>query len=60
MAGRVSVARSLHIQRGHEFSRLQQQLLSLAYDQLLPIIRPKQRAAAPRPTRPKPVPAART
>jgi hypothetical protein len=36
----VSVApRSLVVRRGFEFSRQQQQLLALAYEQLLPIIR---------------------
>jgi hypothetical protein len=55
MTDRVCSARSLHIQRDHEFSRLQQQLLALAYEHLLPIIRPKRRAATPRPARPRPV-----
>jgi hypothetical protein len=55
MAGRVSVARLLpKVQRGYEFSRRQQQLLALAYEHLLPIIRPQRRSAAatPRPARP--------
>lgn len=58
MAGRVTSARSLQVQRGYEFSRLQQQLLALAYEQLLPIIRPQHRAAARRPS-PAPVSSAR-
>jgi hypothetical protein len=48
MADRVGSVRSLRVQRDHEFSRLQQQLLALAYEQLLPIIRPKRGATAPR------------
>jgi hypothetical protein len=58
MSGRPSSAGPLlTVRRGYEFSRLQQQLLSLAYEQLLPIIRPKRRSAttAPRPPRPKTV-----
>jgi hypothetical protein len=57
MTGRVCSTRPLRVRRGHEFSRLQQQLLALAYEQLLPIIRPKQRATAPPPRRAEPVPA---
>jgi hypothetical protein len=51
MAPRLGSARLLALQRRHELSRLQQQLLALAYEQLLPIIRSQQR---PRPPRPKP------
>jgi hypothetical protein len=40
MTGRRSAARTLAVQRSYEFARLQQQLLSLAYEQLLPIVRP--------------------
>jgi hypothetical protein len=40
MVGRPSAARTLTVQRSYEFARLQQQLLSLAYEQLLPIVRP--------------------
>jgi hypothetical protein len=44
MSGRPSPARPLPtVRRGHEFSRLQQQLLTLAYEQLLPIIHHKRR-----------------
>ena len=60
MAARVGSTRLLRLQRDHEFSRLQQQLLALAYEQLLPIIRPQRPAAASRPTRPRPVPTAST
>lgn len=40
MVGHLPAARHLTIRRGYEFARLQQQLLSLAYEQLLPIVRP--------------------
>ena len=51
MVGRPSTARTLTVQRNYEFARLQQQLLSLAYEQLLPIVRrqPGPAAAASRP-----------
>jgi hypothetical protein len=52
MSGRPSPARPLPpVRRGYEFSRLQPQLLALAYEHLLPIVRPRRRAAtaAPRP-----------
>jgi hypothetical protein len=39
MPGRLPAARTLTVQRGYEFARLQQQLLNLAYEQLLPIVR---------------------
>jgi hypothetical protein len=54
MVGRPPAARTLTVQRRYEFARLQQQLLSLAYEQLLPIVRLPQRrlaAAASRPLR---------
>ena len=46
------------VRRGYEFSRLQQQLLSLAYEHLLPIVRPQPGpiAATARTTRPAAVP----
>jgi hypothetical protein len=40
MVGRPPAARTLTVQRSYEFARLQQQLLSLAYEQLLSIVRP--------------------
>ena len=43
MVGRLPAARTLAVRRGYEFARLQQQLLSLAYEQLLPIVRPPNR-----------------
>jgi hypothetical protein len=54
MVGRPPAARKFTIRRGYEFARLQQQLLSLAYEHLLPIVRPQTQpaAAASRPTRP--------
>jgi hypothetical protein len=58
MSGRRSSARPLlTVRRDYEFSRLQQQLLTLAYEHLLPIIRPKRRSTteAPRLPRPKAV-----
>ena len=61
MSGRLSPTRPLPaVRRGYEFSRLQSQLLALAYEQLLPILRPSRRAAtaAPRPPRPEAVTAA--
>jgi hypothetical protein len=61
MSGRPSPARPLPaVRRDYEFSRLQQQLLALAYEHLLPIIRPKRRGAtaAPRPRPPQAVTAA--
>jgi hypothetical protein len=40
MSARLVSARPLpKVRRGYEFSRLEQQLLALAYEQLLPIIR---------------------
>ena len=42
MAGRLPAVRTLTVQRGYEFARLQQQLLSLAYEHLLPILRRQQ------------------
>jgi hypothetical protein len=46
MSGRPSPARPLPaVRRGYEFSRLGQHLLALAYEQLLPILRPRRRAA---------------
>jgi hypothetical protein len=54
MVGRPPAAQPLMVQRRYEFARLQQQLLSLAYEQLLPIVRPPQprpAAAAARPLR---------
>jgi hypothetical protein len=53
MVGRPPAARTLTVQRRYEFARLQQQLLSLAYEQLLPIVRPQPRpgTAASRPPR---------
>ena len=46
MSVRPSSARPLPaVRRGYEFSRLEQQLLALAYEQLLPILRPRRRAA---------------
>ena len=49
MIGRPPAAGSLTVRRGYEFARLQQQLLSLAYEHLLPIVRPQPgTAAAPR------------
>ena len=53
MIGRLPVARTLTVRRDHEFARLQQQLLSLAYEHLLPIVRPQPApaAAASRPNR---------
>ena len=41
MIGRLPAARTLTVRRGYEFARLQQQLLSLAYEHLLPIVRPQ-------------------
>jgi hypothetical protein len=60
MVGRLPAARTLRVRRGYEFARLQQQLLSLAYEHLLPIVRPRPglAAAASRPTRPAATPAA--
>jgi hypothetical protein len=61
MPGRPSPARPLPaVRRDYEFSRLQQQLLTLAYEHLLPIIRPRRRVAtaAPHPRPPKAVTAA--
>jgi len=54
MVGHLPAARHLTIRRGYEFARLQHQLLSLAYEQLLPIVRPQTQpaAAASRPTCP--------
>ena len=47
MAGRVRSAPSLaQVRRDYEFSRPQQQLLALAYEHLLPILRPKRRPRA--------------
>ena len=47
MAGRLRSALPLaRVQRGYEFSRRQQQLLALAYEHLLPIVRPKRRRSA--------------
>jgi len=46
MSGRIAPARPLQVQRGYEFARLQQQLLSLAYEHLLPIVRPRPGPAA--------------
>ena len=47
MAGRVRSAPSLaQVRRDYEFSRQQQQLLALAYEHLLPILRPKRRPRA--------------
>jgi hypothetical protein len=46
MMGRLPVARTLPVRRGHEFARLQQQLLGLAYEHLLPIVRPQPPPAA--------------
>ena len=40
MVGRLPAARMLTVRRGYEFARLQQQLLSLAYEHLQPIVRP--------------------
>jgi hypothetical protein len=55
MSGRPSPARPLPaLRRDYEFSRLQQQLLALAYEHLLPILRPKRRAATAAPHRPRP------
>jgi hypothetical protein len=53
MDGRPSAAPTLSVQRRYEFARLQQQLLSLAYEHLLPIVRPQPRTAtaASRPPR---------
>jgi hypothetical protein len=48
MAGRLPAARTLAVRRGYEFARLQQQLLSLAYEQLLPIVRPPNRTGCGR------------
>jgi hypothetical protein len=59
MVGRPPAARNFTVRRGYEFARLQQQLLSLAYEQLLPIIRPQPgTAATSHPTRPTTTPAA--
>jgi hypothetical protein len=58
MSARPSPVRPLPaVQRDYEFSRLQQQLLALAYEHLLPILRPKRRplTAAARPPRPQAV-----
>jgi hypothetical protein len=54
MISRLPAVRTLTVRRGYEFARLQQQLLSLAYEHLLPIVRPQpgSAAAASRPTRP--------
>jgi hypothetical protein len=47
MSGRPSPVRPLPVvRRGYEFSRLQPQLLALAYEHLLPILRRQQRVAA--------------
>jgi hypothetical protein len=46
MAGRPPAARNLTVRRGYEFARLQKQLLSLAYEQLLPIVRSQPGPAA--------------
>jgi hypothetical protein len=61
MSVRPSPVRPLPaVQRDYEFSRLQQQLLALAYEHLLPIVRPKRQAPtrAARPPRPQAVAAA--
>jgi hypothetical protein len=60
MSGRLPAARTLTVRRDYEFARLQQQLLSLAYEHLLPVVRPpsKPAAAAARPPRPVATPAA--
>jgi hypothetical protein len=60
MRGRLPAARTLTVRRGYEFARRQQQLLSLAYEHLLPIVRPQHgpAAAACRPTRLAATPAA--
>ena len=61
MSDRPSPVRPLPaVRRDYEFSRLQQQLLALAYEHLLPILRPKRRppTAAARPPRPQAVAAA--
>ena len=61
MSVRPSPVRPLPaVQRGYEFSRLQQHLLALAYEHLLPILRPKRRTptAAACPPRPQAVAAA--
>jgi hypothetical protein len=61
MSGRPPPARPQPaVQRDYEFSRLQSQLLALAYEHLLPILRPKRRVAttAVRPPRPQAVAAA--
>jgi hypothetical protein len=55
MVGRPRAARALTVHRGHEFARRQQQLLSLAYEQLLPIVRPQSRLAAAASQLPRPV-----
>ena len=47
MAGRVRSTPPLaQVRRDYEFSRQQQQLLALAYEHLLPIVRPKRRRSA--------------
>jgi hypothetical protein len=46
MLGRPPAARTLTVQRGYEFARLQQQLLSLAYEHRLPLVRPQPGPAA--------------
>jgi hypothetical protein len=61
MSGRPSPVRPLPaVRRDYEFSRLQPQLLALAYEHLLPILRRQQRVAttASRPPRPQAVAAA--
>ena len=60
MVVRLPAARTLTVQRRYEFARLQQQLLSLAYEHLLPIVRPQPAPAAVAacPTRPAATPAA--
>ena len=61
MSGRPSPVRPLPVvRRGYEFSRLQPQLLALAYEHLLPIVRPQPApaAAVSRPPGPVATPAA--
>jgi hypothetical protein len=61
MSDRPSPVRPLPaVRRGYEFSRLQLQLLALAYEHLLPILRRQQRLTtrASRPPRPQAMAAA--
>jgi len=61
MSARLLPVRSVPaVRRGYEFSRLQPQLLALAYEHLLPILRRPQRVTtmASRPPRPQPMAAA--